>query len=101
MVDDSEVFNLALNIIKFSRLLENVRVRRSGYAYRQLYAPFLHRYKMLTRCTWPTWHGPAREGVIELFTGLFITTDEFAMGVTKVFIRNPRTVRCFELILTF
>ena len=76
-----------------ARLLENVRVRRAGYAYRQPYAPFLQRYKMLSRRTWPAWPGPAREGVAELFGALFIDRDEYAFGVTKVFIRNPRTVR--------
>lgn len=76
------------------RLLENVRVRRAGYAYRQVYAQFLYRYKMLCAKTWPSWRGgSAREGVRELFLGLDIDPDEYAFGITKIFIRNPQTVR--------
>lgn len=74
-------------------LLENVRVRRAGYAYRQVYTQFLYRYKMLCAKTWPSWRGgSAREGVNELFTSLAIDKKEYAFGITKIFIRNPQTV---------
>lgn len=74
------------------RLLENVRVRRAGFAYRQPYGHFLFRYKMLCQKTWPTWHGPPKDGVQELFKSLKIEKEEYAFGFTKIFIRNPQTV---------
>ncbi|KFO75023.1 Unconventional myosin-Ia, partial [Cuculus canorus] len=48
---------LVLAQIRYLGLLENVRVRRAGYAFRQLYSPFLERYKMLGTRTWPRWAG--------------------------------------------
>lgn len=53
---------LVLAQIRYLGLMENVRVRRAGYAFRQLYGPFLERYKMLSPRTWPRWAGSDRYG---------------------------------------
>lgn len=53
---------LVLAQARYLGLMENVRVRRAGYAFRQLYGPFLERYKMLSRRTWPRWNGGDRYG---------------------------------------
>ncbi|RLO11178.1 hypothetical protein DYB28_011082, partial [Aphanomyces astaci] len=37
-------------------LVENIRVRRAGFCYRETYATFLHRYKILSRTSWPAVH---------------------------------------------
>ena len=42
--------DLTMNQIRYLGLVENVRVRRAGYAYRQPYEKFLHRYKCNERC---------------------------------------------------
>lgn len=55
---------LVLAQIRYLGLMENVRVRRAGYAFRQLYSPFLQRYKMLGTKTWPRWAGGDRYGGI-------------------------------------
>uniref|UniRef100_A0A8C6HIQ9 Myosin IA n=1 Tax=Mus spicilegus TaxID=10103 RepID=A0A8C6HIQ9_MUSSI len=47
---------------RYLGLLENVRVRRAGYAFRQGYKPFLERYRLLSRSTWP----PGRRDRINL-----------------------------------
>ncbi|KAJ7317700.1 hypothetical protein JRQ81_003862 [Phrynocephalus forsythii] len=78
--------------VRYLGLLENVRVRRAGYAYRQLYAPCLQRYKMLCKETWPHWKGSARDGVQVLLSSLPIDHKELAYGNTKIFIRTPRTL---------
>ncbi|XP_023967778.2 unconventional myosin-Ia isoform X2 [Chrysemys picta bellii] len=78
--------------VRYLGLLENVRVRRAGYAYRQGYEPCLERYKMLCKQTWPKWKGGARDGVQALLTDLCIPLAELAYGRTKIFIRTPRTV---------
>nr|XP_008173777.1 unconventional myosin-Ia isoform X1 [Chrysemys picta bellii]XP_023967777.1 unconventional myosin-Ia isoform X1 [Chrysemys picta bellii] len=78
--------------VRYLGLLENVRVRRAGYAYRQGYEPCLERYKMLCKQTWPKWKGGARDGVQALLTDLCIPPAELAYGRTKIFIRTPRTV---------
>uniref|UniRef100_A0A670YIN4 Myosin IB n=1 Tax=Pseudonaja textilis TaxID=8673 RepID=A0A670YIN4_PSETE len=49
---------LVCHQVRYLGLLENVRVRRAGYAFRQTYEPCLERYKMLCKQTWPQWRGP-------------------------------------------
>ncbi|NWR32591.1 MYO1B protein, partial [Tachuris rubrigastra] len=90
----AHIFNDALvcHQIRYLGLLENVRVRRAGYAFRQAYEPCLERYKMLCKQTWPHWRGPARAGVEVLFDELGIPEEEFSFGRSKIFIRNPRTL---------
>uniref|UniRef100_A0A803XW24 Myosin IB n=1 Tax=Meleagris gallopavo TaxID=9103 RepID=A0A803XW24_MELGA len=90
----AHIFNDALvcHQIRYLGLLENVRVRRAGYAFRQAYEPCLERYKMLCKQTWPHWRGPARTGVEVLFNELEIPEEEFSFGRSKIFIRNPRTL---------
>nr|XP_060618893.1 unconventional myosin-Ia-like isoform X1 [Anolis sagrei ordinatus]XP_060618894.1 unconventional myosin-Ia-like isoform X1 [Anolis sagrei ordinatus] len=78
--------------VRYLGLLENVRVRRAGYAYRQAYEPCLERYKMLCKGTWPHWKGSAREGVQTLLSSLAIDPKELAYGYKKIFIRTPRTL---------
>uniref|UniRef100_A0A671SY40 Unconventional myosin-Ib n=1 Tax=Sinocyclocheilus anshuiensis TaxID=1608454 RepID=A0A671SY40_9TELE len=50
--------SLVCHQVRYLGLLENVRVRRAGYAFRQAYDPCLERYKMLCKQTWPHWKGP-------------------------------------------
>ncbi|XP_070437794.1 unconventional myosin-Ib isoform X5 [Equus przewalskii] len=90
----AHIFNEALvcHQIRYLGLLENVRVRRAGYAFRQAYEPCLERYKMLCKQTWPHWKGPARTGVEVLFNELEIPVEEYSFGRSKIFIRNPRTL---------
>ncbi|XP_072703649.1 unconventional myosin-Ia isoform X2 [Ciconia boyciana] len=83
---------LVLGQIRYLGLMENVRVRRAGYAFRQLYGPFLERYKMLSPRTWPRWAGSDREGVEVLLAELAFPPEELAFGYTKIFIRSPRTL---------
>ncbi|XP_077185211.1 unconventional myosin-Ia-like isoform X1 [Paroedura picta] len=75
--------------VRYLGLLENVRVRRAGYAYRQGYEPCLERYKMLCKETWPHWNGSTRDGVQALFSSLPVDPKELAYGHTKIFIRTP------------
>ncbi|KAM6364816.1 unconventional myosin-Ia isoform 2-T2 [Pluvialis apricaria] len=83
---------LVLAQIRYLGLMENVRVRRAGYAFRQLYGPFLERYKMLSPKTWPRWTGGHREGAEVLLADLAYPREELAFGHTKIFIRSPRTL---------
>ncbi|XP_041857038.1 unconventional myosin-Ib isoform X5 [Melanotaenia boesemani] len=94
----SHVFteSLVCHQVRYLGLMENVRVRRAGYAFRQAYEPCLERYKMLCKKTWPHWRGPAREGVEVLMADLQVPTEEFSYGRSKIFIRNPRTLFFLE-----
>lgn len=82
--------------VRYLGLLENVRVRRAGYAFRQAYQPFLERYRLLSRSTWPRWNGEAREGVEKVLGSLTLSSEELAYGRTKIFIRSPKTLFYLE-----
>ncbi|XP_062059394.1 unconventional myosin-Ia isoform X2 [Lepus europaeus] len=81
---------------RYLGLMENVRVRRAGYAHRQVYAHFLERYRLLSRSTWPHWNGGAREGVEKVLGELNLSPQELAYGKTKIFIRSPKTLFYLE-----
>ncbi|KAM3845796.1 unconventional myosin-Ia-like [Vipera latastei] len=78
--------------VRYLGLLENVQVRRAGYAFRQTYEPCLERYKILCKETWPHWKGSARDGVQRVLNSLCIDPKELAYGHTKIFIRTPSTL---------
>ncbi|XP_037294440.1 unconventional myosin IC isoform X2 [Manduca sexta] len=78
--------------VKYLGLMENLRVRRAGFAYRRTYEAFLERYKCLSAETWPNFRGPAREGVQKLVEALKFEKEEYRMGNTKIFIRFPKTL---------
>ncbi|KAM9306346.1 unconventional myosin-Ih [Pholidichthys leucotaenia] len=82
--------------VKYLGLMEHLRVRRAGFAYRRKYEIFLQRYKALCPDTWPTWKGTAAEGVQHLIRHLGYRSDEYKMGRTKIFIRHPRTLFAIE-----
>lgn len=78
--------------VKYLGLMENLRVRRAGFAYRRTYELFLKRYKCLSKETWPNYHGNAKDGVQTLVCALGYERDEYRMGKTKIFIRFPKTL---------
>ncbi|XP_010900764.2 unconventional myosin-Ib isoform X2 [Esox lucius] len=88
--------SLVCHQVRYLGLMENVRVRRAGYAFRQSYESSLERYKMLCKQTWPHWRGAARDGVEVLLTDCSVPAEEFAYGRSKIFIRNPRTLFTLE-----
>lgn len=81
-----------LRLFPFDSLLESAQVKRNGYAFRQPYAWFLQRYKMLSTVTWPHWGGVAIEGVARLLRDLPISATEYAFGRRMLFIKNDSTV---------
>ena len=51
--------------VRYLGLLENVRVRRAGYAFRQSYNEFKTRYKMLSKETWPSSKHSSKSGMVK------------------------------------
>ena len=49
--------------VRYLNLKENIRIRRAGFAYRQLFDKFLRRYAILTPETFPRWQGQVQGGV--------------------------------------
>ncbi|CAG8569898.1 1649_t:CDS:10, partial [Racocetra fulgida] len=88
---------MVLHQIKYLGLNENIRVRRAGFAYRQTFEKFLERFYLLSKKTSYageyTWRGDSKTGAERVLKDCGIATEEWQMGVTKVFIRHPETLR--------
>ncbi|XP_032775664.1 unconventional myosin-Ig isoform X2 [Strigops habroptila] len=82
--------------VSYLGLLENVRVRRAGFAYRQPYHRFLLRYKMTCEYTWPNHLMASDQEATQALLEQHGFQDDVAYGHTKVFIRTPRTLVCLE-----
>ncbi|XP_076833382.1 LOW QUALITY PROTEIN: myosin Ic, paralog b [Brachyhypopomus gauderio] len=82
--------------VKYLGLMENLRVRRAGFAYRRRYEVFLQRYKSLCPDTWPSWDGRPMDGVSTLVKHLGYKPEEYKLGRTKIFIRFPKTLFATE-----
>uniref|UniRef100_A0A8C2ZXN9 Myosin Ic, paralog b n=1 Tax=Cyclopterus lumpus TaxID=8103 RepID=A0A8C2ZXN9_CYCLU len=78
--------------VKYLGLMENLRVRRAGFAYRRRYEVFLQRYKSLCPDTWPNWQGKLSDGVATLVKHLGYKPEEYKLGRSKIFIRFPKTL---------
>ncbi|XP_014807002.1 PREDICTED: unconventional myosin-Id, partial [Calidris pugnax] len=82
--------------VEYLGLLENVRVRRAGFAYRQTYEKFLHRYKMISEFTWPNHDLPSDKEAVQKLIECHGFQHDVAYGKTKIFIRTPRTLFTLE-----
>ncbi|KAK2835280.1 hypothetical protein Q5P01_015764 [Channa striata] len=82
--------------VEYLGLRENIRVRRAGFAYRRLFNKFLLRYAILTAETWPCWRGPEQQGVLHLLRSVNMDNDQYQMGRTKVFVKNPESLFLLE-----
>ena len=86
--------------VKYLGLLENVRVRRAGFAYRQGFEKFLEHFFLLSRRTSYageyTWTGDALGGCKAICEDCGISREAWQIGTTKVFIRHPETLWALE-----
>lgn len=86
--------------IKYLGLLENIRVRRAGFAYRQIFEKFLEHFFLLSRRTSYAgefiWQGDAMSGCRCICEDCGISREEWQIGTTKVFIRSPETLWALE-----
>ncbi|XP_019328095.1 PREDICTED: unconventional myosin-If [Aptenodytes forsteri] len=82
--------------VEYLGLKENIRVRRAGFAYRRLFHKFLQRYAILTPETWPSWRRDERQGVQHLLRSVNMDPDQYQMGRSKVFVKNPESLFLLE-----
>uniref|UniRef100_H2M014 Myosin IG n=1 Tax=Oryzias latipes TaxID=8090 RepID=H2M014_ORYLA len=82
--------------VAYLGLLENVMVRRAGFAYRQLYSRFLQRYKMTCEYTWPNHLMASDRDAVEAIIRQHGFQDDVAFGHTKLFVRTPRSLFTLE-----
>lgn len=84
-----------LHQIKYLGLQENIRVRRAGFAYRNTFEKMVERFYLLSPKTSYageyTWQGDPKSGCQQILADTGIAKEEWQMGVTKAFIKNPET----------
>ncbi|KAJ3348930.1 class II myosin [Allomyces javanicus] len=87
---------MCMHQVKYLGLLENVKVRRAGFASRQKYERFLERFYLLSSKTCfageCTWTGNTRDGCRIILEATGIPRDQWQLGQTKVFIKSPETL---------
>ncbi|KAI8789436.1 unconventional myosin-Ie-like isoform X1 [Biomphalaria glabrata] len=82
--------------VEYLGLKENIRVRRAGFAFRREFAKFIKRYAILTPETYPNWKGDPKQGVLHLLKTVNMDTDQYQLGKSKVFIKNPESLFLLE-----
>ena len=86
--------------VKYLGLVENVRVRRAGFAFRQTFEHFGARFRVLSPQCWPTYKSAieagSKEEVATILRHCGIDNSAYQMGKTKVFIRAPITLFALE-----
>ena len=90
------VIQRCMHQVRYLGLKENVRVRRAGFAYRREFDKFMRRYAILTKETWPQWPGDSRKGIAHLMDSVQMDRDQWQLGSTKVFIKNPESLFLLE-----
>lgn len=96
--DDKMAKKLDLDVVrhqvKYLGLMENLRVRRAGFAYRRGYEYFLARYKSLCPATWPHPQQPAKEAVQLLVNHLkvkmFMNVRDLRKLAARIYFPNKR-----------
>ncbi len=77
--------------IKYLGLVENVRIRRAGFAYRREFAKFIQRYSIISKET-KNWNGPVAKGIKIIMDAVNMATDQWQLGQSKVFVKAPESV---------
>ncbi|KZT08699.1 uncharacterized protein LAESUDRAFT_49979 [Laetiporus sulphureus 93-53] len=89
-----------LHQVKYLGLQENIRVRRAGFAYRNTFEKMVERFYLLSPAASYageyTWQGDAKSGCERILIDTGIAREEWQMGVTKAFIKNPETLFALE-----
>ncbi|KAK4874738.1 hypothetical protein RN001_014098 [Aquatica leii] len=82
--------------VNYLGLVENVRVRRAGFVYRQRYDVFLKRYKMISQFTWPNFRSGSDKDGTKVIMDEHEFNNDVKYGHTKIFIRSPKTLFALE-----
>uniref|UniRef100_A0A3B4AZ40 Myosin IG n=1 Tax=Periophthalmus magnuspinnatus TaxID=409849 RepID=A0A3B4AZ40_9GOBI len=82
--------------VAYLGLLENVMVRRAGFAYRQPYERFLQRYKMTCEYTWPNHLMSNDREAVKAIVSQHGFDQDVEYGRTKLFVRSPRSLFSLE-----
>ncbi|KAI8809341.1 myosin IF [Cladochytrium replicatum] len=82
--------------VRYLNLKENIKIRRAGFCYRNTFEKFLRRFAILTKETFPTWHGRSQDGIKVIMNSVNMDSKEWQLGKTKVFIKSPESLFLLE-----
>ncbi|XP_050729402.1 unconventional myosin-Ie-like isoform X2 [Eriocheir sinensis] len=82
--------------VEYLGLKENIRVKRAGFAYRRPFEKFLQRYALLSKQTWPSWHGNPIQAIDIIMREISMDPSQYQAGRTKVFIKDPESLYMIE-----
>ncbi|EFA78349.1 myosin IC [Heterostelium album PN500] len=89
-----------LHQIKYLGLLDNIKVRRAGFAYRTFFQKFMERYYLLSDKTCYAganiWKGDALGGCRAILQSQNVEQSQYQIGKTKIFIRYPEMLFALE-----
>eukprot|EP00672_Neobodo_designis_P024485 CAMPEP_0174831110 /NCGR_PEP_ID=MMETSP1114-20130205/2916_1 /TAXON_ID=312471 /ORGANISM="Neobodo designis, Strain CCAP 1951/1" /LENGTH=1146 /DNA_ID=CAMNT_0016064931 /DNA_START=57 /DNA_END=3497 /DNA_ORIENTATION=+ len=95
LIDEARV----LHQCKYLGLMENIKVRRAGFAYRQYFDKFLKRFKYVSpKCFPKPFRGSDKEACREIMKCAEekVPAGRYQLGETKVFVRQPQDVYALE-----
>jgi len=85
-----------LHQIVYLGLLDNLKVRRAGFAFRCVFKKFMDRYYLISKqCSYAAqriWKGDDISGCKAILSDNFMGPDQYQIGKTKIFIRHPETL---------
>lgn len=82
--------------VRYLNLKENIKVRRAGFCYRNVFEKFLRRFAILTTETFPFWNGPPADGIKLIMRSVEMDSKEWQLGKTKVFVKSPESLFLLE-----
>lgn len=82
--------------VEYLGLKENIKVKRAGFAYRRPFNKFLHRYAILTKETFPSWHGDPIQGIHFIMKKINMDPAQYQIGRTKIFVKDPESLYMLE-----
>ncbi|KAH8607142.1 Myosin head (motor domain) Unconventional myosin tail actin and lipid binding WW domain [Trypanosoma vivax] len=88
-----------LHQVKYLGLLENLRVRRAGYSYRQYFDKFLKRFKYISPATFPRpFRGSDRDACAAILRHVdgVLPSGSWHLGQQKIFLRQPQHLFALE-----
>ena len=97
---DHFVHERVLHQVVYLGLLDNVKVRRAGFAYRTVFEKFLERYYLISaRTSYAAsniWKGDVKAGCRAILEDAPVGPEEWQIGKSKVFLKSPETLFAFE-----
>jgi myosin-1 len=91
--------------IKYLGLLENLRVRRAGFAYRREWHDFVKRFALLSAKTWPNdFAGSDKDAAKAILTAVkkvapeLVARDQVQLGRTMIFVKDPETIAAMDAL---